>query len=120
MLCALGIRGTGRSMSRRVARHFATMDLISAANTEVMQRAEGIGAEKAPVILAELAGLAEQIDRLAAAGLSLTGPDATAPVPEGKETEGDADAGPLAGMRILVTHAMTGSLADLSRNRWTS
>ena len=28
VFCALGVRGTGRSMSRRIARHFATMDRI--------------------------------------------------------------------------------------------
>ncbi len=55
VLCALGVRGTGRSMSRRIARYFATMDHIRAADAEAMQRVEGIGTEKAPSIVAELA-----------------------------------------------------------------
>jgi hypothetical protein len=73
--------------------------LIRAADAEATQRVEGIGAEKAPVVVAGLAELAEQIDRLAAAGPSMTKPGATAPVPAGKETKGDAAAGPLAGTR---------------------
>ncbi|MFM9370662.1 NAD-dependent DNA ligase LigA [Streptomyces sp. Da 82-17] len=122
VLCALGIRGTGRSMSRRIARHFATMDAIRAADAEAMQQVEGIGAEKAPVIVAELAELADQIDRLAAAGLTMTEPGATPPAPPATEENGaDASqpavpAGPLAGMKVVVTGAMTGPLEKLSRN----
>lgn len=48
VLCGLGIRGTGRSMSRRIARHFAPMDAIRAADAETLQQVEGIGTEKAP------------------------------------------------------------------------
>ncbi|MFI7008633.1 NAD-dependent DNA ligase LigA [Streptomyces sp. NPDC050145] len=120
VLCALGVRGTGRSMSRRIARYFATMENIRAADAEAMQRVDGIGAEKAPVIVAELAELAAQIDRLAAAGLSMTEPGATPPPAEGtEETDGAAtdDAGPLAGMKVVVTGAMTGPLEKLSRNQ---
>lgn len=58
MLAALGVRGTGRSMSRRIARHFASMDVLCAADAEAMQRVDGIGGEKAPTIVAELAELA--------------------------------------------------------------
>lgn len=118
VLCALGVRGTGRSMSRRIARYFATMDNIRAADAEAMQRVDGIGAEKAPVIVAELAELAGQIDRLAAAGLGMTEPGATPPPAEGaEEAEGDTEAGPLAGMKVVVTGAMTGPLEKLSRNQ---
>lgn len=48
MLCALGVRGTGRSMSRRIARYFATTDDIRTADTAAMQQVEGIGTENAP------------------------------------------------------------------------
>ncbi|MYS56358.1 NAD-dependent DNA ligase LigA, partial [Streptomyces sp. SID6013] len=51
VLCALGVRGTGRSMSRRIARYFTTMDHIRAADAEAMQRVDGIGVEKAPSIV---------------------------------------------------------------------
>lgn len=122
VLCALGVRGTGRSMSRRIARYFATMDNMRAADAEAMQRVEGIGTEKAPSIVAELAELAPLIDKLAAAGVNMTEPGA---IPQGPAA-GDADssgetseptAGPLAGMAVVVTGAMTGALEKLSRNQ---
>ncbi|WP_351225795.1 NAD-dependent DNA ligase LigA [Streptomyces sp. NPDC002133] len=119
VLCALGVRGTGRSMSRRIARHFATMDAIRQADAEAMQQVEGIGVEKAPVIVAELAELAPVIDKLIAAGVNMTEPGATpAPAtPVADPDEPDAPAGPLVGMTVVVTGAMTGPLADLTRNQ---
>ncbi|MEV7687704.1 NAD-dependent DNA ligase LigA [Streptomyces bungoensis] len=123
VLCALGVRGTGRSMSRRIARHFATMDAIRAADAEAMQQVEGIGSEKAPSIVAELAELAPLIDELAAAGLTMTEPGSSTPPPATAEVDsGDgtptaaAEGGPLAGMAVVVTGAMTGALEKLSRN----
>ncbi|MFE5397881.1 NAD-dependent DNA ligase LigA [Streptomyces sp. NPDC056568] len=124
VLCALGVRGTGRSMSRRIARYFATMDHIRAADAEAMQRVEGIGPEKAPSIVAEIAELGPLIDRLAAAGVGMTEPGATPPPATGAGAEEEAggpvaapgEAGPLAGMRVVVTGAMTGRLEKLSRN----
>ncbi|MEU5178822.1 NAD-dependent DNA ligase LigA [Streptomyces longwoodensis] len=122
VLCALGVRGTGRSMSRRIARHFATMDHIRAADAQAMQEVEGIGTEKAPSIVAELAELAPLIDKLAAAGVNMTEPGATPPAPSDRATgdheENSEDAGgPLAGMTVVVTGAMTGPLEELSRNQ---
>ncbi|MFI2642022.1 NAD-dependent DNA ligase LigA [Streptomyces sp. NPDC018610] len=128
VLCALGVRGTGRSMSRRIARHFATMDNIRAADVETMQQVEGIGTEKAPSIVAELAELAPLIDRLAAVGVNMTEPGATPPAPPHDDTGDTRDAGgqdedteraggPLAGMTVVVTGAMTGPLETLSRNQ---
>ncbi|MEU4083935.1 NAD-dependent DNA ligase LigA [Streptomyces aureus] len=121
VLCALGVRGTGRSMSRRIARYFATMDAIRAADAETIQRVEGIGTEKAPSIVAELAELAPLIDRLVAAGVNMTEPGATPPPAPGEEgaeaAEGGAAGGPLAGMTVVVTGAMTGALEKLSRNQ---
>ncbi|MEU2625237.1 NAD-dependent DNA ligase LigA [Streptomyces sp. NPDC007157] len=124
VLCALGVRGTGRSMSRRIARHFATMDNIRAAGAEAMQQVDGIGVEKAPSIVAELAELAPLIDKLVAAGVNMTEPGAAPPVPgEVASPDGDsaasgaaAEEGPLAGMTVVVTGAMTGTLEKLSRN----
>ncbi|MDP4505713.1 NAD-dependent DNA ligase LigA [Nonomuraea turcica] len=112
VFAALGVRGTGRSMSRRIARHFATMDAIRAADAEAIQQVEGIGPEKAPVVVAELIELAPLIDKLAKAGVNMTEPGATPPA------EGDpAPSGlPLASMSVVVTGAMTGPLASLSRN----
>jgi DNA ligase (NAD+) len=122
VLCALGVRGTGRSMSRRIARYFATMDNIRAADAEAMQQVEGIGTEKAPSIVAELAELAPLIDKLAAAGVNMTEPGATPPAPTPVDADGSAEGtatadGPLAGMTVVVTGAMTGVLEKLSRNQ---
>ncbi|MFC5182505.1 NAD-dependent DNA ligase LigA [Actinomadura harenae] len=129
VFCALGVRGTGRSMSRRIARHFGAMEAIRAADAEAFTEVDGIGPEKAPVIVAELADLAPLIDKLVAAGLTMTEPGVPAgglrSVAETEESgadgetgadEGEADALPLAGMTVVVTGAMTGALADLSRN----
>ncbi|MEV4252337.1 NAD-dependent DNA ligase LigA [Spirillospora sp. NPDC049652] len=115
VFCALGVRGTGRSMSRRIARHFATMDAIRAADAAAFEEVEGIGPEKAPVIVAELTDLAPLIDKLVAAGLTMTEPGAVAPGTEKEAAEGPAL--PLEGMTVVVTGAMTGPLAELSRNQ---
>ncbi|TMR09878.1 NAD-dependent DNA ligase LigA [Nonomuraea turkmeniaca] len=112
VFAALGVRGTGRSMSRRIARHFATMDNIRAADAEAIQQVEGIGPEKAPVVVAELAELAPLIDKLVQAGVNMTEPGATPPA-EGEQTQSGL---PLASMSVVVTGAMTGPLASLSRN----
>lgn len=123
VLCALGVRGTGRSMSRRIARYFATMDNIRAADAEAMRQVEGIGTEKAPSIVAELTELAPLIDRLVAAGVNMTEPGATPPTPtteaaaDGLPETADTTNGPLAGMTVVVTGAMTGALEKLSRNQ---
>ncbi|MET9502889.1 NAD-dependent DNA ligase LigA [Streptomyces sp. NPDC006622] len=130
VLCALGVRGTGRSMSRRIARHFATMDHLRAADAEAIQRVDGIGTEKAPSIVAELSGLGPLIDKLAAAGVNMTEPGAIPPAPPADGAVGTPEAtgttgatgstvsagGPLAGMTVVVTGAMTGPLEKLSRN----
>ncbi|MFE0514085.1 NAD-dependent DNA ligase LigA [Streptomyces sp. NPDC058964] len=120
VLCALGVRGTGRSMSRRIARYFATMDNIRAADAETIQRVDGIGTEKAPSIVAELVELAPLIDKLAAAGVNMTEPGAIPPADDDADptSPGTAtEAGPLAGMTVVVTGAMTGRLEALSRNQ---
>ncbi|MFE7278116.1 NAD-dependent DNA ligase LigA [Streptomyces sp. NPDC057623] len=128
VLCALGVRGTGRSMSRRIARYFATMDNIRAADADQLQQVDGIGPEKAPAIVAELAELAGLIDRLAAAGVNMAEPGTAFPPADpatatdtGTGTDpavtGTPAAGPLAGMTVVVTGAMTGPLEKLSRNQ---
>ncbi|MEU9298230.1 NAD-dependent DNA ligase LigA [Streptomyces sp. NPDC048266] len=110
VFCALGIPGTGRSMSRRIAAHFGTMDAIREADTEDMQGVEGIGPEKAPVVVAELAALAPVVDKLIAAGVNMVEPQRNT----GDTTVG---AGPLAGKTVVVTGKMTGRLDGFSRTR---
>lgn len=112
VFCALGVRGTGRSMSRRIARHFGTMDAIRAATAEAIQEVEGIGPEKAPVVVAELIEVGPLIDKLIAAGVNMTEPGVEAR----DVTADDVSDLPLAGMSVVVTGAMSGSLEALSRN----
>ncbi|MFG1683409.1 NAD-dependent DNA ligase LigA [Nonomuraea sp. NPDC049269] len=117
VFCALGVRGTGRSMSRRIARHFGSMDAIRTAEAEAIQAVEGIGPEKAPVVVAELVELASLIDKLVKAGVTMTEPGWTPPAEPGATK---ADGGfelPLAGMSVVVTGAMSGALEALSRNQ---
>ncbi|MFI8884623.1 NAD-dependent DNA ligase LigA [Streptomyces sp. NPDC053813] len=123
VFCALGVRGTGRSMSRRIARYFADMDRIRAADAEELQRVDGIGKEKAAAVVAELVELAPLIEKLVAAGVTMTEPGATPPPAPGEEdteaaTAPDGEDGglPLGGMTVVVTGAMTGALEKLSRN----
>ncbi|MER7723016.1 NAD-dependent DNA ligase LigA [Streptomyces sp. NPDC096323] len=122
VFCALGVRGTGRSMSRRIARYFADMDRIRAADVETLQRVDGIGKEKAAGVVAELAELAPLIEKLVAAGVTMTEPGATPPPEPGEEgdatTDGEStDGRPLDGMTVVVTGAMSGALEKLSRNQ---
>ncbi|MEO3856006.1 NAD-dependent DNA ligase LigA [Acrocarpospora sp. B8E8] len=124
VFCALGVRGTGRSMSRRIARHFATMDAIRSADVAGVQAVDGIGPEKATLLVEELAELAPLIDKLIAAGVSMTEPGATPPTETPAEptpgtptetTPGTPEL-PLTGMSVVVTGAMAGPLEALSRN----
>ncbi|MEU7828520.1 NAD-dependent DNA ligase LigA [Nonomuraea sp. NPDC049129] len=117
VFCALGVRGTGRSMSRRIARHFGTMDAIRAAGADGVQEVEGIGPEKAALLVAELAELTDLIDKLVAAGVNMTEPGAATRLPAGEEPNGEPkEARPLDGMSVVVTGAMSGTLAELTRN----
>lgn len=105
VFCSLGVLGTGRSMSRRIARHFGTMDAIRQADAAAMQEVEGIGPEKAPVIVEQVAALAPVIDKLIAAGVNMSEP---------KESAAQ-DAGPLTGKVIVVTGKMSGPLEAYGR-----
>ncbi|MGW3078281.1 NAD-dependent DNA ligase LigA [Kitasatospora sp. NPDC001132] len=115
VFCALGIRGTGRTMSRRIAAHFGSMTAIRAADAETLAGVDGIGTEKARVVAAELADLAPLLDRLAALGVGTAVTTPTAPAAAGES--GTTEAGPLAGEAVVITGSMTGALADLSRNQ---
>ncbi|MCX5309635.1 NAD-dependent DNA ligase LigA [Streptomyces sp. NBC_00154] len=126
VFCALGVRGTGRSMSRRIARHFATMDRIRTADADALQQVDGIGKEKAAAVVAELVELAPLIEKLVAARVNMVEPGATPPPEPGEEdadgaavpADGEAAAErPLDGMTVVVTGAMTGALEKLSRNQ---
>ncbi|MEU7551505.1 helix-hairpin-helix domain-containing protein [Streptomyces sp. NPDC044571] len=102
VFCALGVLGTGRGMSRRIARRFGTMEAIRAADAAAMTEVELVGGAKAAAIVAQVAELGPVIDKPAAAGGDLVEPRA-----EGGE---DVD-GPLAGETVVVTGRMAGAPA---------
>ncbi|WP_051810018.1 NAD-dependent DNA ligase LigA [Streptomyces sp. NRRL S-378] len=123
VFCALGVRGTGRTMSRRIAAHFGSMAAIRAADADTLAGVDGIGTEKARVIAAELVELGPLLDKLQAqqVGTQVTAPQKPAAA-AGSADGGDGGdgtdpaAGPLAGQAVVVTGSMTGPLAVLSRN----
>lgn len=123
VFCALGVLGTGRSMSRRIARHFGTMEAIRAADATALEAVAGIGAEKARVVVAQIAELAPLIEKLTAAGVNMTEPGVPARMPGDGDADADGTAepheavpaGPLADLTVVVTGSMTGALAELSR-----
>ncbi|MDP9868235.1 MULTISPECIES: BRCT domain-containing protein [Streptosporangium] len=119
VFCALGVRGTGRSMSRRIARHFGTMEAVLAADAEAVQAVDGMGADKAKLMLEELAELRPLIDKLIAEGVNMTEPGApAATLAVDDDSTGDAPVAALslAGMSVVATGTMTGPLQELSRN----
>lgn len=114
IIAALGIKGTGRSMSRRLASHFGSMAALQAASIDELAGVDGIGPVKAPAIVDELAALAPVIDRLETIGVDLGGTGGVASDEPGGP--GHAAERPLAGLAVCVTGAMTGPLASLSRD----
>ncbi|MEV6584135.1 NAD-dependent DNA ligase LigA [Streptomyces sp. NPDC051582] len=111
VFCALGVLGTGRSMSRRIARHFGRMEDIRQADAAALQDVEGIGPEKAPVIVEQVAALGPVIDKLIAAGVNMEEP---------QEPSAGEGAGPLTGKVVVVTGKMTGVLAAYARSEMNS
>src|SRR5258706_3185010 len=75
VVTGLGVRMTGRSMSRRLARHFGTMQALLDASVEDLQRVEGVGPERAVMIAAELVEIAPIIAKLVERGVNMTEPD---------------------------------------------
>jgi DNA ligase (NAD+) len=122
VLTALGVRMTGRSMSRRLARHFGTMQAMLAASVEDLQQVEGVGPERAVMIAAELADLAPVIGKLAERGVNMTepgGPTLAAPLHEGAPLQEGTPAAVLPLRRpdgTPMTVVVTGSVPGLTRN----
>jgi DNA ligase (NAD+) len=103
LVTALGIRMTGRSLSRRISKHFGTLAAIQAASIDDLMSVEGIGEGRAETIRKELDDLDATINTLIAQGWNTE-----------DENYGvvNDDAKPLEGMKIVVT----GSVPGLSRN----
>jgi DNA ligase (NAD+) len=126
VLTGLGVRMTGRSMSRRLARHFGTMEALLAASVEDLQRVEGVGPERAVTIAAELVDLAPVIGKLVERGVSMSepgGPSAAAPANGDAAADTDATADTAAAALPLrrpngtpMTVVVTGSMPGLTRD----
>jgi DNA ligase (NAD+) len=126
VLTGLGVRMTGRSMSRRLARHFGTMEALLAASVEDLQRVEGVGPERAVTIAAELVDLAPVIGKLVERGVTMSepgGPSAAAPANGDAAADTDATADTAAAALPLrrpngtpMTVVVTGSMPGLTRD----
>jgi DNA ligase (NAD+) len=104
---ALGIQGTGRSLSRRIAGAFPSLTELLNASADQLQYVDKIGIEKSRLIVSELVDLTDAIKKLIALGLPATVDAPTTQVIGGK---------PLAGQTVVVTGSMAGLLAEKSRN----
>lgn len=131
VLTGLGVRMTGRSMSRRLARHFGTMEALLGASVTDLQQVEGVGPERAVTIAAELVELTPVIDKLAGHGVNMTEPGVSGPpsgaagsgAAGGGDTDGDDSGTPAASALPLrrpdgtpMTVVVTGSVPGLTRN----
>lgn len=104
LVYALGIRHIGEKAAATLARHLRTMDAITAAPLDVLQRVPDVG----PVVAASVRAFADEphnqalIRKLAGAGVNMTShmPEVSA-----------ADGGPLHGK----TFVLTGTLSTMTR-----
>ncbi|MEV4518215.1 NAD-dependent DNA ligase LigA [Dactylosporangium sp. NPDC049525] len=124
VLTGLGVRMTGRSMSRRLARHFGTMQALLDASVEDLQQVEGVGPERAVTIAAELVDLAPVIAKLVDRGVNMSEPDLPPPAvaaTDAGDGTGDAPAATVAPpLRrpdgTPMTVVVTGSVPGLTRD----
>jgi DNA ligase (NAD+) len=127
VLTGLGVRMTGRSMSRRLARHFGTMAALRAATVEHLQEVEAVGPERAATIAAELTDLAPVIDKLIARGVTMTEPGVPGRAATlSAEAAADPSSGSAAAALVPLplrredgkpmTVVVTGSVPGLTRN----
>lgn len=113
VITALGIRKSGRTFGRRLAARFRTMDALLAASQDDFLTAnggpEGIAEERARLFYEGFQRNRPVIEKLRAAGVNMGEEPATA-------ATDDASALPLAGMKVVISGALTGPLAGTSRN----
>ncbi|WP_433204250.1 NAD-dependent DNA ligase LigA [Dactylosporangium sp. CS-047395] len=126
VLTGLGVRMTGRSMSRRLAAHFGSMEALLAATPLDLQAVEAVGPERAVTIAAELAELRPVIDRLTARGVNMAEPDfrPRAASDDSSPSGSGSASGSADGVRLPLqkedgspmTVVVTGSVPGLTRN----
>ena len=93
------IRMVGRTLGRRMAAHFHTLDALLAASQEDLAAVDGIGAEKSRVIYSGLRDREPMIRTLVALGIN-TGTPASPTTNDGTL--------PLAGKKVVVTGTVPG------------
>ena len=106
VLTGLGVRMTGRSMSRRLARHFGTMQALRDATVEQLQQVEAVGPERAATIAGELDDLAPVIDKLAERGVNMTEPGTALATADGIALPLRTDSG--SPMIVVITGSVPG------------
>jgi len=106
---SLNLRKTGRTMSRRLAAHFRTMNSFRNATVEQLIQVDGIGLDKAETIHKGLQTRSNLIDRMVAAGVTTTILDVE---------ESSAKVNTLVGEKVVVTGSMSSEprLATYNRN----
>lgn len=116
ILTGLGLRATGRGISRRLAARYVTAEALLAASADDLAQTEAVGRIKAGVIHSELRRMEPVIRKMAGLGVNLG-------QQEQAEAEAAAAAGEvggqervLEGKNVCVTGSMKGSALDgLSR-----
>ena len=102
ILTALGLRGTGRSMSRILAAHFKDVDSLLAASIEDLNEVESVGRIKAELIHSELKRLTPVIEKLRG----------KVNLAEASTKGTDNDSSPLEGKKVVITGSMKSSPFD--------
>lgn len=108
IVCSLGIKMTGRGMSRRLAAAFGSMDaLVNATEREFLNKGiDAVGPARATAFVRGFSMMSEDIARMAAAGVKMV-EEVTPATAEASDAPK-----PLAGMKVVVT----GTVPGLSRN----
>jgi len=110
VITALGLRGTGRSMSRRLAAAFPSMSALLGASVADLHTVEGVGEKKAELIRAELERQEPLLHRLAQRGVNM----GASPARDGSGIEAGATENastsprPLEGMTVVVSGTIPG------------
>lgn len=110
IICSLGIRMTGRGMSRRLASHFRSMDALLAATEDDFLNSgiDAVGPTRAAAFVKGFAEMSEDVNLMKQAGVNMTMED---------ETPANTV---LAGKKVCVTGSMRESrLSSLTRTGMT-
>lgn len=98
-ITALGLRGTGRAMSKRIVEKFPSIEALMKATVTDFMTVEGVAENKAKLIYSELRLNVEVIKKLISAGLQMS-------------ENLVRSANVLAGKKVVVTGSMSGSKLD--------